>query len=121
MLAISRAFGDTQFKDHEAKSVGSQSGQLVIADPEVHTDLVMPTTEFAVAASDGLWDVMEPQAVVEFVRRRIATKVDLQMIARELVNKALSSGSVDNVTAVIMLFHLHKLTPHDRSASSGTS
>jgi serine/threonine protein phosphatase PrpC len=78
----------------------------------------MPTTEFAVAASDGLWDVMDPQAVVEFVRRRIATKVDLQMIARELVNKALSGGSVDNVTAVIMLFHLHKLTPHDRSAST---
>jgi serine/threonine protein phosphatase PrpC len=78
---------------------------LVISRPEVHSELITPKTEFAVVATDGLWDVMSAQAAVSFVRSRLNEHRDLEVAARELTREALRRGSVDNVTALIMTFH----------------
>ncbi|CAM9312051.1 unnamed protein product, partial [Ectocarpus fasciculatus] len=95
LLAISRALGDTQFKSVDGPS-------LVVATPDVQTEVITPMTEFAIIATDGLWDVMEAQDAVNFVRKRLGKKVDLQQISREIVQAALERGSVDNVTAIIV-------------------
>jgi protein phosphatase PTC2/3 len=64
-------------------------------------------TEFAVLGTDGLWDIMEPQQVVNFVRQRILKKeASLQETAQLLTREALARGSIDNVTVVLISFHL---------------
>lgn len=106
VLAISRAFGDTAFKDeHRYES------SLVISTPEVYSEIVTPMTEFCVIASDGLWDVMEPQAVVNYIRDRINGKSSVDAIVQDLVNEAIEIGSIDNVTVIILIFHLDKISP----------
>jgi serine/threonine protein phosphatase PrpC len=68
-------------------------------------------TEFCVIASDGLWDVMEPQAVVNYIRDRINDKIGMQTIVKDLANEAIEIGSIDNVTVIILIFHLDKISP----------
>jgi serine/threonine protein phosphatase PrpC len=61
-------------------------------------------TEFMILATDGLWDIMSPQSAVNFVRKKLSEHNDLQQAAKELVREAISRGSVDNVTVLIVTF-----------------
>eukprot|EP01037_Dinobryon_pediforme_P042265 gene42265-52522_t len=54
ILAVSRAFGDTEFKGEEV--TGQVTGSLLIAEPEIYSEIITPMTEFAIIATDGLWD-----------------------------------------------------------------
>ena len=135
-LAVSRAFGDTQFKEVLSTATasapvgtpGKEKGKLtgasvkekekekekelpntcVIAVPEVLSEVITPMTEFAVVATDGLWDVMQPQLVINFVRKLLLSRkgYDLQEASRELATEAIARGSVDNVTVLLMSFHM---------------
>lgn len=134
---MSRAFGDIQFKGKSSSSSSSAAtsseggggskpgtGGPVIATPDICAEVITPMTEFAILATDGLWDVVTPQGAVNCVRKRLAKKgSDLQNAAQDLVQEALSKGSVDNVTVVIMSFHLTNIvtaapTPTAASASA---
>ena len=55
ILAVSRAFGDTEFKGEEV--TGQVTGSLLIAEPEIYSEIITPMTEFAIIATDGLWDM----------------------------------------------------------------
>jgi serine/threonine protein phosphatase PrpC len=103
VLAISRAFGDVQLKDY---NTGVNKGP-VIAVPDVVSEIITPMTEFAVIGTDGLWDTMEPQQVVNFVRQRIGKKDrnTLQETAQALTREAIARGSIDNVSVVLLSFH----------------
>lgn len=106
LLAISRAFGDTQFKpDKDDSNCDPQQEGLVISTPEVYSEIITPMTEFAVMATDGLWDVMTAQMAVTFVRNMLHKHRDLEEAARGLTKEALNLGSVDNVTVLIISFH----------------
>lgn len=113
---MSRAFGDTQFKasgqpltsgvDARVSSpLRTTRSGLVISKPDVHAEHITPKTEFAILATDGLWDVMSPQMAVTSVRQKLHKHRDLEQAARELSAEALARGSVDNVTVVVMSFH----------------
>jgi serine/threonine protein phosphatase PrpC len=120
VLAVTRAFGDTQFKtpSHSAMATGSSifdsHPPLVIAEPEVKTELVTPKTEFAILATDGLWDVMSPQVAVTFVRSKLLFHKDLQKATKELVKEAISRGSIDNVTAIVVTFNIGFAETNDK-------
>lgn len=127
MLAVSRAFGDIQFKSFQPDQLPHPSHKippgmtallshklpdklvlskcLVTAEPEIHAELITPKTEFAILATDGLWDVMAPQVAVSFVRSKLLASKDLQKVTQELTNEALARGSVDNVSCIIISFH----------------
>lgn len=105
LLAISRAFGDTQFKPEKDDTSTRAPEGLVISTPEVYSELITPKTEFAIMATDGLWDVMTPQMAVTFVRNMLHKHRDLEAAARDLSKEALTRGSVDNVTVLVMSFH----------------
>lgn len=106
LLAISRAFGDTQFKpEKDDDNVTRSPDGLVISTPEVCSEHITPMTEFAIMATDGLWDVMTPQMAVTFVRNMLHKHRDLEAAVKSLSQEALSRGSVDNVTVLIMSFH----------------
>eukprot|EP01039_Chlorochromonas_danica_P003691 gene3691-4038_t len=106
ILAISRAFGDLQFKSPlpQDGKIESWEPGLVIVTPQLHTEVVTPMTEFLILATDGLWDILTPQTAVNLVRTRLQTQPDLQYAAKELVKEALARGSVDNVTALVITF-----------------
>lgn len=81
-LAISRAFGDRSLKvvakdakdgnaavnSSEKESSGKNYSRVLLVDPEITTFHVQPELdEYVVIATDGLWDVMSSQQVVDFV------------------------------------------------------
>lgn len=58
----------------------------------------------------GIWDCQSSQAVVEFVRRGIAAKQDLEKICENMMDNCLASNSetggvgCDNMTMIIIAF-----------------
>lgn len=116
-LAVSRALGDLNLKANPNGGVK----RFVIPDPEITTFQPNEADEFIVMASDGLWDVMSSQAVVEDIRcqikyaniameysgENIANKDEISSqlcrIADTMVMKASKTlGSTDNITVLII-------------------
>ncbi|KAL1869988.1 hypothetical protein VTK73DRAFT_2858 [Phialemonium thermophilum] len=106
-LALSRAIGDFEFK----KSADlAPEQQIVTAYPDVVVHELGDDDEFLVIACDGIWDCQSSQAVVEFVRRGIAAKQDLDKICENMMDNCLASNSetggvgCDNMTMIIVGF-----------------
>ncbi|PNS14027.1 hypothetical protein CAC42_6540 [Sphaceloma murrayae] len=104
-LALSRAIGDFEFK----KSADlPPEQQIVTAFPDVTVHDISEDDEFIVIACDGIWDCQSSQAVVEFVRRGIAAKQELQAICENMMDNCLASNSetggvgCDNMTICIV-------------------
>ncbi|GAB7356326.1 hypothetical protein MBLNU459_g7119t3 [Dothideomycetes sp. NU459] len=104
-LALSRAIGDFEFK----KSADlPPEQQIVTAFPDVTIHELSDDDEFIVFACDGIWDCQSSQAVVEFVRRGIASKQDLAAICENMMDNCLASNSetggvgCDNMTISIV-------------------
>ncbi|CAN0422573.1 unnamed protein product [Ascophyllum nodosum] len=97
VLAVSRSFGDVQHK--EGKSPG------LIATPEITSENCSTSgLEFVILATDGLWDVVDDQEAVNFVRLRLSDNGDLSTTTKALTKLALDQGSVDNVSVVLVWF-----------------
>lgn len=88
VLAVSRAFGDKPLK------------RYVIATPDVREETLGPDDEFIILASDGLWDVVSNQDAVNLVR----DVRDPEKAAKKLAEEAMSRGSNDNVSAIVVRF-----------------
>jgi protein phosphatase 2C family protein 2/3 len=85
-----------------------QEVNALVAEPEVLHEVFMDAEdEFVVLACDGVWDVMTPDNVVQFVRRRLLQHGDPQQAAEELVAKAVDLHSIDNVSAIVVRFPNH--------------
>jgi protein phosphatase 1L len=96
VLAVSRAFGNRTLR------------QVIRPDAELMQRELVPGDDFLVMASDGLWDVLRNKDVTDmcyasYLQRRP------QAIADELVNLALTRGSMDNVTCIVV--HLADYRP----------
>lgn len=77
-LALSRALGDFVFKKNEKKRAEEQ---IVTAYPDVEVCEITDDHEFIVIACDGIWDVMNNDEVLEFVRNRIAQKISPEVVS----------------------------------------
>jgi serine/threonine protein phosphatase PrpC len=96
-LAVSRAFGDIDFK--------SASSETCCVSPEADLMVspITPDDEFLVLACDGLWDVMTSQQVVDYVSGAIRSYGDINRIATNLVEHAINTlGTTDNVSLIIV-------------------
>lgn len=92
LLATSRAFGDPILKP------------MVTAQPEImNTSFNRENHRFLVLGSDGLFDVMDNQSVVEFVYNSMLDGVTVAESAQALVREAIARGSMDNVSAIVVL------------------
>lgn len=117
-LALSRALGDFVFKRNEKKT---PQEQIVTAYPDIQTRKVTEDLEFVLIACDGIWDVMSNEEVVDFVRTRIASKMEPAVICEELMTRCLAPGSqmgglgCDNMTVVLVCF-LHGQKYEDLAA-----
>lgn len=115
VLAVSRAFGGMT---HKADNIAMLATMDVYAGneddflaqgaltplPDIHSmSLDQDTDEFIVMGSDGIFDVLTNQSVVDIVRKELLQHQDVQKAAKALVHHALkSAGSIDNTTAVII-------------------
>eukprot|EP00916_Digyalum_oweni_P020301 GHVL01033839.1.p1 GENE.GHVL01033839.1~~GHVL01033839.1.p1 ORF type:complete len:275 (-),score=38.95 GHVL01033839.1:1011-1835(-) len=102
-LAVSRAFGDYDYKQH----VPPHNDPLVISEPEIRSTSLTDNDEFLLLACDGLFDVFETQEAVTFVRERLAAMPDgeqePQRVVKQLLYEAIGKRkSRDNVTAIIV-------------------
>ena len=86
-LMMTRSLGDRWFRP-----VG------VIAEPEVRRHAIASDDVALVAATDGVWDVLELDQAAD-VARRAATA---PTAAQALVEAALAAGAHDNVTTVVL-------------------
>ncbi|KAK9831289.1 hypothetical protein WJX74_010677 [Apatococcus lobatus] len=89
VLAVSRAFGDRMLKKY------------VVAIPDIKEEALASHDEFIIMASDGLWDVIENQEAVDFVR----DVKDAEKAARKLTDEAYCRGSNDNISCVVVRFN----------------
>ncbi len=94
-VMVARAFGDTWF--HPVGLVATPS--IVTAGlPRAGTPYLV------VLATDGLWDVVRPEAVADLFRECLQTAEGRASdYARLLVDLALTAGSSDNVTVVTVV------------------
>lgn len=117
LLAVSRAFGDADFKgpglkrmlqhgvdagfwDRDFADRQSFTADPVIADPDVTELALQPDDEFIIIASDGLWDVLPSQDAVQLARRALQAGQTPQEAAEKLVAVALKRRTSDNVSVV---------------------
>ncbi|OQR86424.1 protein kinase [Achlya hypogyna] len=110
VLAITRTFGDLEFKGRTLKAseraarVYSQEsvGTVLTATPDVIVLDVQPTDDFLLLACDGLWEAMSCDAAVAFVANRLALHGMLQLAAEELTQEAVRCLSSDNVSVIVV-------------------
>ncbi|XP_072040911.1 probable protein phosphatase 2C T23F11.1 isoform X2 [Amphiura filiformis] len=104
-LALSRALGDFVFKRNDSKRVEEQ---IVIAVPDVTVNNLSTDYEFIVLACDGIWDVLTNQEVVDFIRTRIASKMEPEKICEDLMTRCLAPDcqmgglGCDNMTVILV-------------------
>jgi protein phosphatase 2C family protein 2/3 len=117
-LALSRALGDFVFKRNDKKNALEQ---IVTAYPDVQTRDLSDDLEFIVLACDGIWDVMTNEEVVDFIRCRIAAKMEPPTICEELMTRCLAPDcqmgglGCDNMTVVLVCYVNGK--PYDELCS----
>jgi len=99
-LAVSRAFGDGEFKVPRNKS----EAHFVSNDPFLQTVQIDPDVPFMVIACDGLWDRCTYQEAVDYVESLRKEGTSPADAARLLVRKALDAGTLDNVSVIIVYF-----------------
>ena len=102
-IAVSRSIGNLMFK-HPEFTKGKPSG--LSAEVEVKEENLCKDDQFVILACDGLWDVMNHQAAVDFVLKSLKEENDdPQKVCDKLVEHAYEIGSTDNITVMLVLFH----------------
>ncbi len=89
-LALSRAIGDRSERPH------------VSAEPEIISVPVREGDQFVIVATDGLWDVMDSDDAVNYVKLSLKSGIAKNKIADVMVQEAMRLGTYDNVTVVII-------------------
>lgn len=100
-LAVSRAFGDFQYK--KVKDT-PQLEQPVSCLPDVHSLPRSKNDEYLVLACDGIYDVLSNEEVAVLLRSHFAEKERIEQTAEEILDICLNRGSIDNMTMIIIAF-----------------
>ncbi|CCW66531.1 unnamed protein product [Phytomonas sp. Hart1] len=107
-LGVTRAIGDAGFKLAEYTD-GKPSG--IISQPDTTSIKLTSGDEFLVVGSDGLWDVMSYEEVIDFCSRRLKSGETAQSITDELTQAALNKGATDNVTTMLICLECYAKDP----------
>jgi len=110
-LAVSRGFGDLQYKNEE--TLGEK---LVTVQPDVRKLDITSKTSFILLACDGLWDTVSNPQALDFVKLKLIElsgkplspdNRELYVICVELVRLAYDQKSGDNISCILILLE-HK-------------
>ncbi|EJD50549.1 protein serine/threonine phosphatase 2C, partial [Auricularia subglabra TFB-10046 SS5] len=103
-LAVSRALGDFEFK---ARLDLQHDKQIILACPEVGVYNLKGDEEFLVLATDGIWDTLSSQSVINYVRLQVSSGTPLADICEQIMEFCLAPedsyrAGTDNMTCVIV-------------------
>lgn len=93
-LAVSRAFGDYDYKNNANLNMVQQ---LVICTPDI---TLLQDFKYIVIGSDGLWDVLNAKQTSTFLKCW-SKKLELHMACNELLDEALET-SKDNISVIVI-------------------
>lgn len=104
-LSVSRAFGDLDAKPHVTHLPEIFDYELNVKSGEI-------ADKFLIMACDGVWDVLSCQDAVDFVLFRLSEIRQIETrkgkgtnnIAQMLGKHAISKGSEDNISVIIIFF-----------------
>jgi len=76
---------------------------------------------FCIIACDGVWDVVKPQEAIDFVAEKLKdSSLTAEAIAKQLVDHAYDQGSMDNISATIVVFDWGVAPAAEHSGGSTT-
>lgn len=94
-LAVSRVIGDYHIKNNY---------KSVIYRPDIFMVKRNEYQDFVVLATDGLYDVMNNQEIVDFIHKQMKFTFDLNIISKNLVQYAINDKkSIDDVSVIIII------------------
>jgi len=95
-LAVSRAFGNYEFKE----------SQILSAEPEIHQITLSPDIEYLVIGSDGLYEHFSNEEIISFIKGGLNNQNNnnLETVVKDLVEEAIDRGSEDNITILVVKF-----------------
>lgn len=99
-LAVSRALGDFMYKDRPDLSPAEQK---VTAASDITTLERAEGDEFILLACDGIWDVMENEEAIQFVRDHLRAGIAPSDICERLLDTCLIKNSKDNMSACLIV------------------
>lgn len=110
-LAVSRAFGDVEFKDNENLSWKEQA---ITALPDVKGYDVQPDDEFIIMGCDGIWDAISNEEACDLVRSLLRNQeeqkdFDISLVCEHFLDKCLAPTNTekkgtDNMSIIIVQF-----------------
>ncbi len=107
VLGVSRSFGDYVFK----KDKGLQAHQqMVSAVPDVRTVEIDDNIDFLVAATDGVFDAMSNEKVVQAINEGMMESLPLNTICAEVIESCkmpidpVTGMGSDNMTMILAIF-----------------
>lgn len=100
VLALSRAFGDCNLKKNVKyrKKNKKFKQQGLICTPFINTIELRLIHKYLILASDGVWDVIKDEYIVDILKGKGNSKE----IAEEIMKVALSLGSTDNISVLVL-------------------
>lgn len=124
VLALSRAFGDFQFKRNvkygnasilasnpKRKYIPAEESQVTV-EPDIIPHMIdQSQDEFLVLACDGIWDVYSNKALVNFIKYHLALGLKLDSIITKLLDHGISCADsntgvgFDNMTLIIVILN----------------
>ncbi|KAK6942221.1 PPM-type phosphatase-like domain [Dillenia turbinata] len=107
ILGVTRALGDWHL---EGLKQGEMGGPLS-AEPELKLVTLTNEDEFLIIGSDGVWDVFTSHNAIDFARRRLRVHNDAKLCCKEVVEEAIKRGASDNLTVVMVCFHMEPPPP----------
>lgn len=110
-MSVTRAMGDLDLKGHKHKLFShlDLKEDLVIATPDIAVVDLLPDDEFLIIASDGLWCRMSDTEAVKLTLKTLRQYASPKIAAKTLIKTALSLGSTDNITAIVVVLHRQQL------------
>ncbi|GMH35807.1 hypothetical protein BSKO_03675 [Bryopsis sp. KO-2023] len=105
-LNLSRALGDMEYK--RSKDLPPEE-QMVTGMPDVVDIKLQKGDDFLVLACDGIWDVLDHQESVDFVKVRLEQGMDPEVICQAMCDHCLADDTegtgegCDNMTAMVVV------------------
>lgn len=122
ILALSRAFGDFQFKrsiayteqqlqDGGRKHIPIQESQVTVEPDVLPHKIDFSTDEFLVLACDGIWDIYSNKSLVDLIRYHLSLGLKLDQIIAKLLDHGINCADsntgigFDNMTIIIVVLN----------------
>lgn len=133
VLALSRAFGDFQFKRgvyysnnryngyklRQSSGIPPQESQVTVEPDVLMHKIDYTRDEFLVLGCDGIWDIYSNKQLVQFIKYHLTLGVSLDGIVAKILDHGIAQANsntgvgFDNMTVIIVVFNKPNETLQD--------